>query len=364
MKPHGLKPASPAEAIHIVRGVWAPAQARDIIVLYDSLTLGPCHSDPEVHSTLRSEYWSRRERDQADLSGRKPRKGSKALRDARASEILTSKQLIAALARFSESLPIVLWTSPNPGDRIAFWWMLDALDHGGIARTRCWVADSRYPQSDSTVVESLCAHTPEMIQDTFADISSLTPMQACTGVSLWTKYASPCLEALDQLRRSGTLEPADTSVIATLFFWGLPRVIDEDNSRLRLSELDQWLLEGLDDQNWVRPYDVLVRAIADSRASQILPCFGDRLFSHRLNEWACHQSHEPSLVSQPLSGGANTLTSIAYRLTPKGRRIVDIGLEDQEEAPEFHLGGHEAYRATPVWARHVMRREWQVKTWK
>lgn len=80
-------------------------------------------------------------------------------------------------------------------------------------------------------------------------------------------------------------------------------------SRLRLPEFDQLPLGHLDDRNWVRPYDVLVSVISKSRARRTLLCFGDQLFSQRFSAWVCHQPDEPSMVSQPLSGGVNALTS-------------------------------------------------------
>lgn len=356
------KPISPSEAVHVVTGEWNPPGARDVVVLFDSLTLGPCHTDPDTHGALRQEFWLSFERDIAGLSGRKTRRPSRAHRNELAREILTTKQLIAALRGCPESLPIVLWTSSNPGDRVSFWWMLDALDRGGVALTRCWVADSQYPEHEPRTFRSYRAQPVEVIQDAFARSSPLTPARARQGASLWSKYASPSPAALERLRHSGSLGSVDRRVVSDLLRWALPRIVEGAKQRVRLCEFDQLLLGHLDEANWVRPYDVLVNVVKELHARETLDCYGDRVFSQRFAVWGRHQPDDPALVSQPVSSGVNSLTSIAYRLTPKGRRIVDVGLDDPQEAPEFHVGGCQVYRGSPLWARHIMgKTEWRMK---
>lgn len=347
-----------------MHGRWCPGDARDVVVLPDSLTLGPCHIDPGIHGGLRQEFWLSFEHLIFALCARKPPRSRESHRDELAREIHTSGQLIAALEGFADSRPIVLWTSPNPGDRVAFWWMLDALGRGGIAPARCWVADSREPEDGPDALRSYGAQLPEKILGAWARLGPLTPARVRQGASLWAKYTSPSPASLERLRRARTTDAVDRRVLAELFRWMLPRATDAFRAPLRLSEFDQFLLGHLDEHNWFRPMDVLANPPRESGTRQLMAWLGDRVFLQRFAAWGCHRPDEPSLVSRPLPDGANAGTSVAYRLTPKGRRIVDVGLDDPEDAPEFPIGGHRAYRGTPLWARHIAGNAWRVNRWK
>ncbi|WP_422928380.1 hypothetical protein [Singulisphaera sp. PoT] len=357
------KPSTPADAIHIAQGDFPSPDARAAISLPDALTLGPCHADPEHHGVLRSEYWHSFKRELEHLSSSKPRRNRKPTAGS-TPEIFTARQLLEALANHPESMPIVLWTSPNPGERLAFWWMVDALDRGKIPITRCWVADSWFPKDGPDALLSYHAHPLEMIQDAFEDLQPLTRPQLHNAVRLWSSFTNSSPLTLDQSRRSGTLEPADAQVISELFRWGLPRIIDGEGSYLRLSEFDQLLLGHLNDREWVRPVDVLARAMHDARTRQAIAHYGDLIFAQRLGAWARHQPEAPSLFSKAIPKAANHNTSVAYRLTAKGLRIVESGLLSEEEAPEFHVGGCRVYQGFPPWARHIAENDWRVEAWE
>lgn len=135
MPRHGPRPASPAEAVHIVSAGCHPEGARDVIGLSDSLTLGPSHTDHETHGALRAEYWRTFERIRLSPAHRGPSRMRPSRRDAR-----SARQLLAALGRFPDSTPLVLWTSANPRDRVAFRWMHDALRLDTVpgSRTTTW----------------------------------------------------------------------------------------------------------------------------------------------------------------------------------------------------------------------------------
>jgi hypothetical protein len=57
----------------------------------------------------------------------------------------------------------------------------------------------------------------------------------------------------------------------------------------------------------------------------------------------------------------NTLTNIAYRLTPRGQSLLARGMERPDDAPPFFVGGCQAYSRRHPWVRRVLGDEWTIE---
>jgi hypothetical protein len=341
------------EAVHIFPSDLSvgPFGGCDVIVLRDNLIWGPCDPDPTRHAELRRAFWLEwhLERTWA-LSARLEQQ----YHDELVTELFSAFELAAALSHYPEDRSVVLWTVAAWMERLSLWWMLDAIRQAGLNRERFWIAQ---PQQDDSGAFSLGCVCSERLTEAFANRIRLSAGMLQSGASLWQKYSAASPRAFDAMRRKGSKWFPDLASVAELNGWFFPQVNGSRSARLRLSKLDQFLFQSLQVDAWVRPYDYFVdRRFCD----EFLYRVGDLSLTTRLREWANHQSDEPVLSSQEQEG-VNYLTNVAYRLTRRGERMRDRGLERADEAPALFVGGCRVYSGANPWVRRNRGRDWSIE---
>jgi hypothetical protein len=111
---------------------------------------------------------------------------------------------------------------------------------------------------------------------------------------------------------------------------------------LHLSRFDELLLFILSEK-WQTAVDVFVhKSQLGVELRQLGSCTGDLFIPQRLDDWvrvgAAERGPGPKSPDHPMLGAA-------YRITEKGIRLRDKGLEALADAPTLPIGGTEAYGA-------------------
>jgi hypothetical protein len=341
------------EPVHIILGDSAAGTLRgcQAIILTDNLAWGPSHPDRVRHGDLRKEFW----RNWA-TNGRWP-KTTRHIRQyitGLEREIFTAQQLATALQAYSETRPVLLWTAPLWRERLCFWWTLDAIRGLGLDLDRFWVAQPKLSDSPETSLGCFCS---EQLDEAFGSRLPLSAGLLRSGAVLWRKYAARSPSAFDEARRNSAASFPDLATVAEIHGWFFPRLSNRSHW-LRLSRLDQALLDSLRTGAWIRPIDLLTDR--GGFLLEFLHLVGDLLLLSRLDAWASHSPDDPALLSQPAEG-ASSWTNIAYRLTARGERLRCQGLLHAEEAPSMYVGGCPVYEGTNPWVRRDLRTEWKIE---
>ncbi|WP_437833668.1 hypothetical protein [Sorangium sp. So ce1153] len=105
-------------------------------------------------------------------------------------------------------------------------------------------------------------------------------------------------------------------------------------------------------ENWQTPLAVVSR---DMRSGmdlwRMLSCTGDLFLPRRLEHWADHSLGafvERAPGPKPPDAGYPMLSEV-YRLTERGMRLRDKGLDQLTDAPSLPIAGTEAYSASVPW---------------
>jgi hypothetical protein len=117
---------------------------------------------------------------------------------------------------------------------------------------------------------------------------------------------------------------------------------------LRLSRFDELLLRILSSE-WQTPVKVFIH---DSpMGEELLPlglCAGDLFMADRLARWAQHgESPAVERTAGPRPG--SRMLSSAYRITERGLRLRERGLDQLTDAPPLPIAGTEAYASGAPW---------------
>jgi hypothetical protein len=354
--PRTAPPSRIDEPVHVILGTSAAGSlwqvgGRESIILHDHLCPGPCDVNPARHLRKRRDYL-------AGYIGPDSRQ-YKEYCNAVAESLLGGHQFAERIAAYPSDRPVVFWTSPSWTDRLAFWWALDALKHGPVRPGRCWVAEPRLPAEDRQhfhTPPSLGAFSPREFQAAFADLRPLTIKAAQAGANLWRKYAAASPVKFDRARRTPSASFPDLREVAEAYGTFFPHAVTRP-ARLKLSEIDQGLLDALQEDEWLRPVDLLKR---NPRLLDLVLPFGDLFLLRRLREWAAH-GRDPALRVRHEPQGPSEWTAVAYQLTPYGRRLREWGLESPTEAPPLYVGGCRLYAAGPTWARRERGGNWWIE---
>jgi hypothetical protein len=313
---------------------------------------------PARHHRKRRSFW------QAVLQGDEgavARKSGGSAAQA-ADQLLSGRDFTARLAAYPPDRPIVLWTAPSLPDRLAFWWVLDCVRRARLARGRFWVAEPRRAGEGARPgfhpAPTLGQYPRETFAAAFAGLRPLDARTALDGAALWRLFAAPSPEGLDRARRSRSPAFPDLRLAAETYGSFFPRVSGRRRPSLKLSEVDQRLLDALEAGEWLRPVDVMRK---DFRTLELFLPFSDLLFTHRLREWARHWPSEPALLAKAEPLGPSEFTDVAYRLTPRGDRLRRHGLGRPEEAPPLSVGGCCLYAGSPTWVRRDRGRAWRIE---
>jgi hypothetical protein len=257
---------------------------KNVRILSEQLTIGPCDVDPVRHVDLRR-AWNAKIGD-------------------RYLETFGLDDLRAAVAG---DRPVVVWATRAYADLVWLWWILDGLERMGPRAHPPILVQPKLEDPLSTV----SGVTLKAGRAALAVACAISDDELREGAELWRLYASPDPRALDEARRRGSLSFPEFGQRAELHGTWFPRL---DDGRLRLSEHDERLLGSLTDE-WLTPQDLCSPVFTVRGWQRMLWPFGSFVAVWRLQEWAAH-----GVVAREVrnpEGNDNPLEQDAFRLTER-----------------------------------------------
>ncbi|WP_437897462.1 hypothetical protein [Sorangium sp. So ce124] len=256
--------------------------------------------------------------------------------------------------------PIALWVSASLHERVNLWRTCGWLRHLGFAHHDIFVLDfepvppSRAASREMlarpfTCSESVSDHADEALLDRLGKAQSWSGERLEHAIRLWDSYvdenplsfAASCRAGVE-----GFPELAPLWAFLSCFF---PRRTAEGD--LRLSRFDEIILSRLSTE-WQTPAGVAAQkseTLVDMW--HLLFCTGDLFLPRRLEHWADHDSSaavDRAPGPKPPNAGYPMLSEV-YRLTERGMRLRDKGLDKLTDAPSLPIAGTEAYSASAPW---------------
>jgi hypothetical protein len=321
------------EAIHLVSSDSASGHVkqatklaglpRQVRILGERLTVGPCDVDPQKHVELRR-AWNAEEGD----------------------ETFGLDELRVAIAG---DLPVVVWATRAYPDLVWLWWILDGLKRIG-PRTHPTMFVRPKPDDPLSTVGGIA---PEAGREALTVARRISDDEFREGAELWRLFASPDPRAFDEARRRGSVVFPELNESAELHGAWFPRLAD---GRLHLSEYDQCLLASLTDE-WLMPCDLLNPTVTPGW-ERLLRTFGSYYVPiWRLHAWAAH-----GVVAREARGYANgnRLEQDVFRLTGRALDLLDNGLETVGNAPTVYVGGCRIHDPATPWVRVSDESGWRI----
>lgn len=245
--------------------------------------------------------------------------------------------------------PIVVWLSTSLHERVNLWKTCSSLRQMGIACQDVLILEfdpvppsgppeEPLPPFDCTA--SVADHPDKVLLERLDKACPWPCERYDSAVRLWDMYtdANPlpfvqsCADGID-----GFPELAPLWMLLSRFF---PTRTPE--GALHVSRFDELLLFILSEE-WQTAVDVFVhKSQLGVELRQLGSCTGDLFIPQRLDDWvgvgAAERGLGPKSPDHPMLGSA-------YRITEKGIRLRDKGLEALADAPTLPIGGTEAYGA-------------------
>lgn len=311
-------PPSFAEALHLVSSssaggclLSAGAQRSRIRLSDDCLTSGPCDVDPVRHEELRRAW---------DTDGWH--------------HCLGLEELRAAIAG---DAPVVLWGTRAYSDLVWLWWALDGLRRIGAEGERFFLARPHPDDPNGTTGGS----TPAEARIALEAARPITDDEWREGANLWGKFASPSPLGFDEARRTGSSVFPELTSSAELHGAWFSRLT---NGRLRLSEIDEDLLGGLDN-SWRSTWDIF-ETLTQERFERVARRFHPFIAIYRLRDWASRAVLEREEVVDD-----NPWAQDRFRATERTRALLEHGLDKVSDAPQLHVGGCIVNDPASPWVR-------------
>ncbi|WP_437589948.1 hypothetical protein [Sorangium sp. So ce1000] len=305
--------------------------ATRVVLASDRLLTGPSRPSPLEHVRQRQIWWS-------------------------SDELWDS--LYSSETRWE--LPVVTWVSSSLHERVNLWracsWLRDLglacddiliLELEPVVRSRARSHEGSKRPFDCS--HSVSDHPDEALLARIEKARPWPPERYARAVRLWNSYVDedplPFVESCSAGDKSFP-ELAPLWAFLSSFF---PRRTTE--AALRLSRFDEITLSRLLPE-WQTPAGVAAQkseTLVDMW--HLLFCTGDLFLPRRLEHWADHDSSaavERGPGPKPPGAGYPMLSSV-YRLTERGTRLRDEGLDQLTDAPSLPIAGTEAYSASAPW---------------
>ncbi|AUX46214.1 hypothetical protein SOCE26_077190 [Sorangium cellulosum] len=252
-------------------------------------------------------------------------------------------------------LVVVVWvSSTNLRERVGLWRVCGRLHECGIRRKDIVVVELDPPfrgqDTHESAVPTWCSASE--LGTLPARLSEARPWpyeRYRRAVRLWSQYtaADPRPLAQDCARGlEGFPELAPLWAFLSSFF---PRKTSD--GALLLSRFDELLMTVLSAE-WQTPSAMVGRDLRSGMDLwRMLSCTGDLFLPRRLEHWADHDASavvERAPGPKPPNAGYPMLSEV-YRLTERGMRLRDKGLDQLTDAPNLPIAGTEAYSASAPW---------------
>jgi hypothetical protein len=254
--------------------------------------------------------------------------------------------------------PIVLWVSASLHERVNLWRICSWLRHLGLAHQNIFVLDFEpVPPSRTaspevltrpfTCSESVSDHPDEVLLNRLDKAQPWSAERHDQAVRLWDSYVDEnplpfvesCITGVE-----GFAELAPLWALLSCFF---PRTTAERH--LRLSRFDE-LVFSLLSSEW---QTALALAVHQSETRMhlwhLLSCTGDLFLEARLDQWAKHDSSAAVERAPGPKPPGHPMLSKVYRLTERGMRLRETGLDQLGDAPSLPMAGTAAYSPAAPW---------------
>lgn len=301
--------------------------ATSVVRASDRLVIGPSRRDPSEHARARAAWWKSSEK---------------------------WDRLYAPDVRWEP--PVVVWVAASIHERVNLWRTLAWLRRSGLSYRDIFILEldrvapsgaPEEPMPPYDCTSSVADHTDEVLLERLATARPWPLARHDRAVALWERYsdlnplrfARSCVRGMRGFPELGPL----WAFLSSLF----PRSTPDGS--LRLSRLDELLLTLLSGE-WQTPVALFVHKSEPGAALRHLAsCTGDLFLPRRLDQWA---AHGPSGAVERTAGPKppdHPLLSSSYRITARGMRLREIGLEQLSDAPGLPVAGIEAYAPSAPW---------------
>ena len=311
------------------------------MALLDCLSVGPVDSSACVQSRTRRRYWTNVRRRLGRWSAKcttdaKPTRGASRAGPTQFVRVHWATGLQNAFRRCPSPKPLVLWTSRTWQDRVTTWCLMSVLGTANVDPARLWIAEPY--RSDYGVMEGLACYPIRDLQHALERAVVMEQALLREGQALWQKFSSPSPVALDTALRKGSRWFPGLPDAARHYRTWFPRW-HAGRKSVRLSALDEFLLETFDETEWRTPLSVFKR---DRFFRDMMRVVSDVACVDRLLQWLEYEYSDPVLEFQRVKG-LNQFTSLSFRRTPFGHRLLDAGLPSIDAAPPVFIGGCKVY---------------------
>ncbi|WP_437755565.1 DUF1835 domain-containing protein [Sorangium sp. So ce1389] len=314
--------------------------AINVVRASDRLIIGPNRLDALEHTRARETWCSLSEkRSGTDESGKK------------------WDRLYSPDVRWEP--PVVVWVSVSLHERVNLWRVCSWLRRIGIACSDVLIVEfervygtmKRFHEPVRTppfiCSASVADHLDNALLDRLGKSGPWPAERHDRAVRLWESYADenplPFVESC-KASVEGFPELAPLWGLLSCFF---PRKAAEGT--LRLSRLDELILTILSVDEHQTDVSVFChKSQAGLELRELLSCTGDLFLEDRLAQWARHDS-SAFVERAPGSTPEEPMKSFVYRLTERGVRLRDKGLDQLTDAPRLPIAGTEAYRPSAPW---------------
>ena len=327
--------------------------AQHVVEFPDLLTHGPVSPKPKRHRKARLKYWRKLyESLLADKASDQVEQAMALLEDG----YLSTEQLGSAAAHASSGGRIVVWTTPTLEDRLFLWFVFDALLAKGVAFERIATAEPRValPADDEEEPRytSLRGLELDEIATGFDDLFYPELVYVEAGANLWESFCSvsPRQFAIS-IPHTAKFFP-EFPVFAEDYGRLFPTVDGEGAQIVQLSEFDQDLLERLDTE----PKTGL--EIVDDIFAEKYAFLDDLVFLARLRDWSAREKTDPYVVAEANLDTDDVFAQFSYRLTERGRQLLEEGFEPGRKLPIFFVGDARLYAGKKPWVRVLSGDYW------
>ncbi|WP_441290244.1 hypothetical protein ACSRUE_06390 [Sorangium sp. KYC3313] len=315
--------------------------ATNVVRASDCLVIGPSRRDAAEHNRLRETWLSLSEpHSDRDDPGEK------------------WDRLYSPDVRWE--LPVVLWVSVSLHERVNLWRACSWLRHIGIACSDVIVAELEFvygtrtsPPEPPIVPRFNCSasvadHLDEALLDRLDESRPWPVERYDRAVRLWESYADEDPLAFVESCMAGVEGFPELAPLWELLSCFFPRRTTE--GALRLSRFDELILTILSAEDYKTDVSVFCdRSQSGLDLRGILSCTGDLFLEDRLSQWARHAS-SAFVERAPRPNPDEVMKSFVYRLTERGIRLRDEGLEQLTDAPGLPVAGTEAYAPSSPWS--------------
>jgi hypothetical protein len=329
--------------------------AESVVEFPDLLTHGPVTTNPKKHRKRRLNYW--RGLYESILDGDASQQIDAAM--ARLENgYLSIEQIGSAARRAAGDGRIVIWTTPTLEDRLFLWFAFHALLEEGVPAGRIATAEPRVAleevEDEDVRYASLRGMQASELAEGFDELFYPVLVYVEAGANLWETFASVSPRQFALAIPHTTKFFPEFDVFAEDYGRLFPIVRGPRAKRVELSQFDHDLLGRLDVEEMRSG-----RAIIDDAFALKYTSLDELVFLARLRAWSRADKESPYvLAAANEEASSDVFEQFSYRLTERGRALLDDGFEPGRKLPIFSVGDSRLYAGKKPWVRLLDGKHW------